>query len=1010
MRRTLARIARIATFAGAILVLGLALMGWALWRSGTVDRWIRTAIAERLGSDVHLTGARALWWPHPGIELDGVSLPAPGTGAVSAAVVRCRVSLPALIAGQIVPVTLQIDGLRLTFERAADGTWDTGGIERVLTAFSAPATDATAAEALPAVRLRGAAVALRDGSGQRPPLEIDDVRADMRPHGSGATVVLFGRLAGGGTVHADGALPSLEPPSFSGHVSLTRVPARTVLAWSPAAVAATASGTLRAAATVTAQYGGAVDARGSLELFDGEVAAADWQVHTPLRISGQALWDGADLRVEHAALDAARVAAAAAAADMVAATGAYRGRALHVDSATLHACGGTWRIAGNASSGPPARVDATLSASDIDGRLLDATLTALGVSVPLPHADAPLRLSATGTGTAGGAWSGHVTLATDGAVQWPPVRADGPVQIAADVAFDGGSVALTGGQGRVRRIAVANQTVDAVDAAFSYQNGALRVAPLRGSALGGTVSYSGTLPLGGRAPWRGQLDATHVGAASIADLADLAGEVDARAQLDGRGTDAITARAVIRLASDALTWGDARIAAPAEISATARLAGARRTLSNGRARAAQVSAGGLEAGNVSAAFSYSDATLAISSLRAHADGGSITAAATVPFPPSGAWSGSLEAQHIEVDPIFRSLGPRASGVRTEGAVADLSVHATGATGGRLHGSVAVHLAAGAVLRDELRVDAPAQAHGAFTIVDGTLKLTDVAATAARAAYGPLVATQATAALRYDADRLTFSDLRFHSCGGGWIDRGWFTLRDGGPFAGQLTITDATPGRLGEMLGDQEMTIPFARTDVDVTFTGRASADWMSTLRGTGSAKLTDGTVRSATVLQPIWEVLVGHGRPLEGATTHIAEISETFDLRGERFDTSDFLLKGDDYNATAAGSIGLDGSLDLTARIQLTAKGVQKMLVLGAVPLPTHALPGLPPIPAFVTGNLAGPTVRPDVAALPATTGRWLVDAVLHLPRGIGGAILDRLQQLWHGTARAVGLTAENPP
>jgi hypothetical protein len=174
--------------------------------------------------------------------------------------------------------------------------------------------------------------------------------------------------------------------------------------------------------------------------------------------------------------------------------------------------------------------------------------------------------------------------------------------------------------------------------------------------------------------------------------------------------------------------------------------------------------------------------------------------------------------------------------------------------------------------------------------------------------------------------------------------------------------------------------------------------------------MSDGTVRSATVLQPIWEVLVGHGRTLEGATTHIAEISATFDLRGEHLDTGDFLLRGDDYNATAAGTIGLDGSLDLTARIQLTAQGVQKMLVLGAVPLPTHALPGLPPIPAFVTGNLAGPTVRPDVAALPASMGHWLVDAVLHLPRGIGGAIVDRLQQLWRGTTRAVGLGTENPP
>src|SRR5579862_191729 len=544
MRRTLARIARIATFAGAILVLGLALAGWLLWRSGAVDAWVRGAIAARLGSDVHLAAARVIWWPHPAIELDGISMPALPPDGASAAVVRCRVALRALITGRLVPVALQIDGLRLTIERAADGTWTTAEMERLVDSFAAPAGAAAAPEPLPVVRVRNAAIALRDGSGDRPPLKIAHVRADIRPHGSGATAALAGQLAGGGSLRANVALASLWPLSFSGEVNLGRLPAETLATWVPATTGLTATGNLRVVATVSVEHGEVVGARGSLELFDGEVATADWRVRTPLRISGQALWDGGNLRIDNAALEAARVAAFAATGEMVEATGAYRDGVVHIDSGRLLACGGTWRIAGNASTSPPARVDATLTASDIDSRELAAALTALGVSVPPFSADAPLRLDATGTGTVGGAWSGHVTLATGGTVQWPPMRAEGPVQVAADAALDGGTLALSGGQGRVRRIALAGQTVEAVDAAFSYRGGALRVAPLRGGALGGNWSYTGTVPLDGRAAWRGQLDATQVNAAAVAAVGDLDGKVDLRAQLSGRGTDSIAGSTV----------------------------------------------------------------------------------------------------------------------------------------------------------------------------------------------------------------------------------------------------------------------------------------------------------------------------------------------------------------------------------------------------------------------------------------------------------------------------------
>jgi hypothetical protein len=137
-------------------------------------------------------------------------------------------------------------------------------------------------------------------------------------------------------------------------------------------------------------------------------------------------------------------------------------------------------------------------------------------------------------------------------------------------------------------------------------------------------------------------------------------------------------------------------------------------------------------------------------------------------------------------------------------------------------------------------------------------------------------------------------------------------------------------------------------------------------------------------------------------TTHVQEISSSFALRHGQVHTNDFSLISDDYTATALGTIGLDGRLDLSARIEVTARGVQKMLVFGSLPLPTAALPSLPPIPATVTGRLGDPVIRPHMYALPATTVRWMVESLLQTPRSLGESVVYHVRRLWRG-ARGLG-------
>src|SRR5262249_2423113 len=157
----------------------------------------------------------------------------------------------------------------------------------------------------------------------------------------------------------------------------------------------------------------------------------------------------------------------------------------------------------------------TLVAEGIDAAQVSDSLRQLGVAVALPAFDAPLRLTAQASGESGGTWTGHAEIATDGAVTWSPIRADGPLQIAADVQADRAARTLSDGEAEVRRVAVGALILDRLESGFAYARGAARVTQLRAAAFGGTWTYSGTLPVSSATAWSGQLSATGLSAAAL---------------------------------------------------------------------------------------------------------------------------------------------------------------------------------------------------------------------------------------------------------------------------------------------------------------------------------------------------------------------------------------------------------------------------------------------------------------------------------------------------------------
>ena len=1010
MSGRVARIARrVAAVSGVVVLLALAV--WGLERGGAFNAWLTTRIAALLGPQVRFSAARAVWWPHLEVILDQVALvpaePAPAGGSAAATAVTCRVRLAPLLRGGVEIGAVEVDGLHLALQRAPDGALRAGGLE----AFAVPAAGSPdrRVPTLPVVQVRSGEVEYRDAT--RAPARTVELRAvdlQVSPSGGGARAELTASVENGGTLRVRGALDSLSDVAaapYRADVEADGLDAAAVLPWLPAAPdQTTAQGRLRLTATLSGR--GTADAAGdvSIELADGSLAWVGWQAAAPLHATTHAAWDGSALTLSQGHIDVARVSGAALSADTLEASFAYADGALRVDAAQLRACGGTWRPAGSATVSDPPHIEASLQAEGVDGAQLAESLRGFGISAALPQLTAPLRLSAQASGEPGGRWNGHANIATDGALTWSSARLEGPLEIASDVKVDGAAVELANGRAQARRIALGQLSLTGVDSSFSYARGVARVAPLRAATFGGAWTYTGSLPLDTATAWSGQLIGTQINAAALRDAfaggsaaAAVDGKIDLKAQLTGTGSRAVGGTATVRLASPALAWDDLRVDSPATVSAALRLQDTRLTFSNGQAQAQRIRLRELDASTISAGFGYTDDTLHLTAIQAYAIGGRWHASGAVRLAAPPSWSATVDAKHVDFAALLHAADPDRDGPRSIGGIADLKLTMSPEDAGEQRGSVSLTLSHGEFIWDDLHVTAPAHASGTVIVHGDTFSLSQVAAEAARAAYGPLVATAATAHLHYGGERLSFDDLRFTSCGGSWTHSGWFTLDEGGQFAGQTSIEGADPDDLVKMLG-MAGDVPFARVDLDSEFAGHATPDWQSTLRASGTIYLDDGTIPTSTVLRPIWEALIGPGRvmnAIDRRTTHVSEVSDSFTLRQGRLYTTDLSMDSTDYSVTAVGSIGLDGSLDLNARIQLTARGVQNMLVFASLPLPTISLPSLPPIPARVTGQFGSPVIRPNVSALPASTVRWMVAVLLHVPRTLGGAVLDGLGHLW---------------
>ena len=259
---------------------------------------------------------------------------------------------------------------------------------------------------------------------------------------------------------------------------------------------------------------------------------------------------------------------------------------------------------------------------------------------------------------------------------------------------------------------------------------------------------------------------------------------------------------------------------------------------------------------------------------------------------------------------------------------------------------------------------------------------------------------------YAAGVVTIEALDFSAYGGTGSASGSLRLGRPSRFDGELRVAGAA---LADLIADWRGQ-PFTGEPGLLTADARLALPFSSLAAGTGQGRVTlrDGRIPASslfdTLLGSIGRLtgrLLSVGSTTAPAPSRLETLGAGFALRDGRLRSEDLELVTDDYRWRARGSLGLDQSLDFTGPLQLTSRGLQRMLASGALPLPA-ATAVIPEIPLRVTGTLGKASLSADAVGLPAAARGTLVGLV----RG-GGSLVEGAarggESAVKGAARGLG-------
>ena len=149
---------------------------------------------------------------------------------------------------------------------------------------------------------------------------------------------------------------------------------------------------------------------------------------------------------------------------------------------------------------------------------------------------------------------------------------------------------------------------------------------------------------------------------------------------------------------------------------------------------------------------------------------------------------------------------------------------------------------------------------------------------------------------------------------------------------------------------------------------------------------------SVSVMKAVWHAFVEkipgldeiHDRDKRENPPRIDHVAQSFRIDGGRVVTDDFSVLTSSFSLTGGGSLDFAGTLDYQMQAVFTSEGIQEMLSLSALHLPSSEQPKLEPIPLHISGSVREPDINADLSHVPLAGLSVLLlscEGVAHLPR-----------------------------
>lgn len=322
-------------------------------------------------------------------------------------------------------------------------------------------------------------------------------------------------------------------------------------------------------------------------------------------------------------------------------------------------------------------------------------------------------------------------------------------------------------------------------------------------------------------------------------------------------------------------------------------------------------------------------------------------------------------------------------IRNPGGVFDIEGSVSGRIAGAVEGRATIDVSTGFVDGWGIRLATPMRLAASFDVRNGEFSMHQARLEAPGVAVAGYAAEKTVAVFDWAADELRVERLDFDAYGGAWTTKGSVSFSGRPAFSLETHADQVAFRELATAVAGDDVEEGFETLSGEANLRGEWTAPdaWQGTLQGSGRAQLSGGGLESSPVMRTLVKAVFGRipgisglavGEP-SGTATKLEHLEASFALRDGRAFTEDLDLAASAYRMEGKGSIGLDGSLRLSTRVALTARGVDEVYRLASIAFPKRGDRSLPAIPVHVYGTIDRPQIVPDLTALSLTPFRALL-------------------------------------